>query len=358
MATITKPQINTSHWYDKQANPAHRVRGKNGKTRPTTLADAKKLGLFPSVTTILSIFAKPQLEKWKLQQVALAAFSTPDMEDQEKRVEKAIELAFAQVDRAADWGTEVHQALERFLRHGHPISPDLQVATQPVLDFLNPLKIEATEIRVVDEKVGFAGTTDLAFSYGEKIGILDFKTRKTIPGKPVHSYPFQAMQIAAYGGAFWSQKLDIPPEQIFDRMLGANLYISSTEPGRFDYIKYSGDQLKMEWATFVLACAIWRYLRGYDPRHPERVLILPETTKSISAPLPPQPPQEDLKIPTGKYKGKTLDEIPKEFLPKLLSYKTILKHDELSKLIRERIDQADSEKDHESKDDKEDDSRS
>ncbi len=56
----------SSHWYDQEGSPCYEVSRKDGRgMRPTTLADAKKLGLVPSVTSVMSIRAKPQVEVWK-----------------------------------------------------------------------------------------------------------------------------------------------------------------------------------------------------------------------------------------------------------------------------------------------------
>ena len=52
------------HWYTQTGIPMYTIVGKNGKERNTTLADAKKLNLVPSVTTVLSLLAKPGLENW------------------------------------------------------------------------------------------------------------------------------------------------------------------------------------------------------------------------------------------------------------------------------------------------------
>jgi len=56
------------HWYTKDGEPAYTIERADGKGfRNTTLRDAKKLGLLPSVTTILGVAAKPGLQNW-LQQ--------------------------------------------------------------------------------------------------------------------------------------------------------------------------------------------------------------------------------------------------------------------------------------------------
>jgi hypothetical protein len=65
MAILTKPALGSSHWYSLDGKPCHTVPNKDGDgTRTTTLRDARKLQLLPSVTTIIGILDKPQLTKW------------------------------------------------------------------------------------------------------------------------------------------------------------------------------------------------------------------------------------------------------------------------------------------------------
>jgi hypothetical protein len=70
---MNKYVAESGHWYDKEGNPAYTIIGANGAERNTTLRDARKLNLVPSVTTILGIAAKPALENWKIDQAVLAA---------------------------------------------------------------------------------------------------------------------------------------------------------------------------------------------------------------------------------------------------------------------------------------------
>src|SRR5690606_33309269 len=96
------------------------------------------------------------------------------------------------------------------------------------------IKFIERELCLVNRQEGFAGTMDVACRYGEsgKIGVIDFKTRKTKPGVAVTSYDGQAMQIAAYGATYWG-------EENLHRLYGANVFISTTEPGRVEVVSYT-----------------------------------------------------------------------------------------------------------------------
>ena len=114
MAVLKKDQSQSTHWYKADGSPCHRLPRAGGDgLRPTTLRDAKRLRLFPGVTSILGIFAKPQLDKWKMRQVALASMclDRTEGESDDYFADRIIEEAFAQVEQAADLGSRIHEAL-------------------------------------------------------------------------------------------------------------------------------------------------------------------------------------------------------------------------------------------------------
>jgi hypothetical protein len=262
MAILTKNKVASSHWYREDGTPVHRLPTSDGRgERPTTIRDAKRLGLYPSVTGILGILAKPGLEKWKLDQVALATLRTPKVQEESEdywcnRVRTA---AFEQVEQAADLGTMIHGALEAAMA-GEPYAEDLRPYVEPVLAWKQQVGIEIVdrESRLVNKQHGFAGTADVLFRYGQNgIGILDYKTRKTKPGEEVIAYDNQAMQLAAYGATYWG-------EENIGRVLAANIFISTTEPGRVVVVKHPDPT--RDWQAFRMVAALWRYKNGYDPR--------------------------------------------------------------------------------------------
>ncbi len=262
MAVLTKSKVPSGHWYRADGTPVHKLPTADGTgERPTTLRDAKRLGLFPSVTGILGILAKPGLEKWKLDQVALACLRTPKTaaESEDYWCGRVRTAAFEQVEEAADLGTMIHGALELAM-NGEAYADDLRPYVEPVLKWKAETGIEiiAREVKLVNRQHGFAGTADVLFRYGRSgIGILDYKTRNTKPGEEVVSYDNQAMQLAAYGATYWG-------EENTGRLLAANVFISTTEPGRVVVVKHPDPT--RDWQAFKLVAALWRYQKGYDPR--------------------------------------------------------------------------------------------
>jgi len=110
------------HWYAADGSPAYTQpnKSKPGEVRGTTLRDAKKLGLVPSVTGILNMAAKPQLERWKLNQLMMAALTLPAIDgesvrDYEARLWKD---SNEQSNSARDKGTEIHGYIESHFENG------------------------------------------------------------------------------------------------------------------------------------------------------------------------------------------------------------------------------------------------
>ena len=87
--------------------------------RPTTIRDARKMGLLPSVTNIISQWDKPQLTRWKMREAAKAALQVPPPQGEEpldRFADRAIEHAMSQVTEAADLGSRIHGAIENIIR--------------------------------------------------------------------------------------------------------------------------------------------------------------------------------------------------------------------------------------------------
>lgn len=247
------------HWYSKDGTPCHTVTGRNQKVRATTLADARRLGLYPSVTTILDILAKPELAKWQQNQVALAARECGRMDGFEDAVycDAVRNLAFKQVDEAADLGTRIHKGIEQARREEVVDAAVWQYvhATYRALDE-NEVVMLAQELRLVS-KLGYAGTADAPFNCPLGYGIMDFKTRKSDAKYPMTSWPGQATQIAAYHVAHYGH--------ITNGAIGCNCFVSTTEPGRVELQWYYAEELRKEWEVFQALLKIWQIRNSYVP---------------------------------------------------------------------------------------------
>lgn len=266
MAILARPQIKASHWYDAKGNPQHSVLKANGDgERPTNISDARKLYLIPSVTNILGVMSKEALTTWKVNQAILAALANPkqESESEDYYCKRIAAESMEQVVQAADLGSEIHHALEDWLCEETSPSPRIIEYVRPVIDWFASTNITPTAMEkvLVNPIRGYAGTADVLFTWGKNgKGVLDFKTRKTKEGKKIEPYDGQAMQLAAYAAAEYG-------ETAIDKVLIANIYISTTEPGRVEVVKH--DNVLDHYRAFLNCCGIWRYVKGYDPRQKE-----------------------------------------------------------------------------------------
>ena len=194
---IKSADSESGHWYDLDGNPAYTIIGKNGKERNTTVADARKLNLVPSVTTILGIAAKPGLNVWLQQQVLYAALTLPrlDEESEEEWLIRVMSDARSTGRNAADRGTRMHGVLECFYR-----SKELSIWPIYVVETDRAVREHFGEQEWIAEtsasKEGFGGKVDLWSQHGEGI-VIDFKTKEGSLDK-VAAYHEHEMQLAAY----------------------------------------------------------------------------------------------------------------------------------------------------------------
>jgi hypothetical protein len=274
-----------SHWYTKNGQAMHKVPGKTVAERDTTVADARIMGLLPSVSGITKMMANPGLDRWK-QDITIEA-----------SLKYAIQSAYGDMDEdklyaeiraesnkvagaAADLGVKIHAAIESALGCQQWENQTVELADGKKVELkelVDPAlaKLEELGINIVEtEKVvtclahGYAGQMDVSYVKGDVAGVLDFKSTKTKPTKKIEVRQGQSMQIAAYHFACWSSK-DKPHFQ--PNHEGINLYISTTEIGRVDVVKYDAAELAKQWDGFLACLTLWRLQNNYDPRTKEVV---------------------------------------------------------------------------------------
>lgn len=243
----TRPS-ESNHWYAKDGTPMYTVLAKNGEPRATTLRDAKKMGLLPSVTTIMKSAASPGLEAWKLNQMMLAALTLPraEGESEESFIARIQSDSKEQARKAADRGTEVHAAIERFF--------DGQIQAD-ALPYLEPVykKVEETFgiLTWAVEKSfafeGFAGKVDLHSLDGEGV-VIDFKTKEFTSEtlEKVAGFDENSMQLAAYRVGLRKPKARC-----------ANVFVSVTEPGLVVVREWNQEELVRGWKMFDALKTYW-----------------------------------------------------------------------------------------------------
>ena len=186
----------SGHWYTQEGDPMYTIVGANGKERNTTLRDAKKEKLVPSVTTILSMIAKPALENWKIEQALTSALTLERQEGESfksfsyrcKDDSKKIGMA------AAKRGTEIHYEIENgFL--GKKKSKPYKII-KAWLDENYPNEEWIAEDSFCAD-IGYGGKIDL---YSKSGIFVDFKTKDNLEGKDPAKlvYDEHGMQLSAY----------------------------------------------------------------------------------------------------------------------------------------------------------------
>jgi hypothetical protein len=235
------------HWYTKDGNPAYTTVGKTGE-RPTTLRDAKKLGLLPSVTTINGMLSKAGLDTWKQQQVLLAALTLPrlDGEGEQEWLARVMQDSKATGREAAERGTAIHAVIESYFEQVYmPEKP-------AYLDNIDKaLKDAFGEQLWLAEKsfghaLGFGGKCDLMSKDGF---VVDFKTKETDLDK-VDVYFEHEMQLAAY-----REGLGVPTARC------AIVFVNG-KTNQVKLIEVQEDKLKNGWECFQHLLRVYQIKNG------------------------------------------------------------------------------------------------
>jgi hypothetical protein len=197
---IVKEKVQENgHWYTKDGTPAYTTNGKTGE-RPTTLRDARKLGLLPSVTTINGLLSKAGLDTWKQQQVLLAALTLPRSENEPEQewLSRVMQDSKATGREAAERGTAIHAVIEAYFDQVYmPEKPAYLDAIDSALKNAFGEQLWLSE-KSFGHPLGFGGKCDLMAKSGF---VVDFKTKETDLDK-VDVYFEHEMQLAAYREGF------------------------------------------------------------------------------------------------------------------------------------------------------------
>lgn len=253
-----------SHWYDLDGNPCYTQPKANGKgERATTLRDARKLNLVPSVTTIMQVLAKPGLDVWKTSQTLEAAWDTVQTDkcilsgeeyqrDFVSWKKEVIAKSKESSEEAAIIGTNIHDALEEWFktgkkRRGYVKYIDAVIECMSCLPALDWIAEESFA-----DRRGFGGKVDLYWgveALGEGI-IIDFKTKASKDKFAI--YDEHSMQLAAY-----ARGLDIPDATCY------NLFISIDSNFDTELVEHTPAQIERGWQMFENALQLWKLKNNF-----------------------------------------------------------------------------------------------
>ena len=240
----------STHWYTRDGKPLYTVEAKSGSQRSTTLRDARKLNLVPSVTNIIRCAAAPGLERWKLDQMMHAALTLPRREHELEAdwIERVWTDSRETAKKASERGTEIHAAIQGWAEGKYPGPFVAHVAgAVGVLDKWIGDRNWKPEV-AFSHPLGFGGKVD----YSCPEAVVDFKTKEFDEDSKLKTWDEHAMQLAAYRSG-----LGIPKAKC------AIVYVSVTNQGFAKLMEIPEEELERGWKMFLSLLDYWQAKNNY-----------------------------------------------------------------------------------------------
>jgi len=245
-----------THWYHKDGRPCYEVqKAKGDGMRPTTIADARKLNLVPSVTAIINIAAKPGLQKWKLQQMLHAALTLPRLPDEstDAFAERVILDSEEQSKKAMERGTQLHAAIEDHIQ---------RKVTDGRIDWMDHIIALGQTMGQygIDLRKGKAEHSFASpLGYGGKLDwhndeiVCDFKTKARIEDGKQLAWPEHCWQLAAY-----DMGLGIFRHRLLNVFIGV-------EDCQVRIHEWPDEDAQTAWEIFSHLLKVWKLTKNYNP---------------------------------------------------------------------------------------------
>jgi hypothetical protein len=249
----------SSRWYDKSGRLVETL--PNGKT--PTVTDARKLGLIPSVTTVLDIIDKPWLNTWKMKEILKIAYKNRDWKNiiddewtRDEFVNSMLDEFSSAREDILDLGGDVHHMMERYLQ-----GQDVSLASSGLVklvaftifdEYLRPWldenieKVYATEGPAISSDGRIAGTVDLDAEV-KNVGrtIVDLKTQGVKPNRQTGAPDFRFYESFPRQLAAYREMVNPKPKACVSLVVSTNLEL----PGVRHKV-YTEGELDREW-TYV-----------------------------------------------------------------------------------------------------------
>ena len=234
-----------NHWYTRDGEPMYTVEAAKGGQRATTLRDARKLNLVPSVTTVLNVAAKPALTQWLQKQVLLASLTLPRRTDEpeDEWIDRVMDDSKEEGRAAAEAGTDFHASIQSFYegvptsRHEEHVKGCVEAIRE---HFGNQAWVAE---RAFAHEIGFGGKCDL---HAVNI-VADVKTKEFSDPAKVDAYDEHLMQLSAYRVG-----LGMPGARC------ANVFVSRSVPGLVKVVEWSQENLDRGWQMFFHLLFFWK----------------------------------------------------------------------------------------------------
>jgi len=261
MTTIIARSAESVHWYRAEDGaPQYTVKAKDGSDRPTTLRDARKLNLVPSVTTVLKVCAKPGLEVWKNEQMLLAALTLPRAQDESEKdfIARIVSDSKQTGKQAAEIGTRIHESIEAWIEGVRPVEHEdiARAFEEKVFEHFktHPMQRWLTE-HAFASPMGFGGKVDLYSEADEHAPtgiVLDAKSKDFGPDDKIEAYDEHLMQLSAYRFG-----LGLPNARC------ANVFCSRTHHGLIKVVEWSEEDLARGWEMFQSLLQYWKLKNNF-----------------------------------------------------------------------------------------------
>jgi hypothetical protein len=249
------------HWYGKDGKPQH----------DADLRVARKQFLYPSCTTIdRDVFKNDFLDKWKLEQVVIAAsesFRQPH-EQPEDYANRIYEQSLDKSKVASTFGKKIHKAIEKFPER--PVEQELIPWIDKFGEWYEGV-VESVLFRertLLDHDIGVAGQCDcIAIGKGAFQGqviIPDWKTQGVKKDKKGNKapafYDSWPRQLGYYAVAYAKESGLFP-----DLPTCISVIWDSTEASP-PYVKVWGkEEIIDNYKDFVCGAYLWMSKRDYWP---------------------------------------------------------------------------------------------
>jgi len=233
----------------------------------TDLRKARKLGLYPSLTTVLKMAYNDGLEFWKEDQLIQACIDHIRIDNDhghgnyktfKKNVKK---IADEKSKQARETGSAVHSAIETYLKQGFRLTeiedPQIKGMFESVKNWLDEnfgnmyfsdiLPDKYIEYPCCDQDLKFGCRIDfIGVNKTNEIVLIDFKTQKVNSGKKPVFYNSMVAQLVGQSGAC---KLHI------DKMLNVLVSSVSDENGVYKlFVKERTKEEQKKGLIYLEAC--------------------------------------------------------------------------------------------------------